>query len=297
MTRRLVCVLAIVLSSAPMKSQAPRFSTRTELVRVDVLVTDDRHPIGGLRAEDFELRDNGIPQRIDRVLTREDPIDAWLALDESGSVRYELNALVGAARAFAAGLERDDRSGLISFRHAVKLRSALGKDPSGLPSGLRLVRAEGYTSLRDAIFVALALRNESIERSLILIFSDGADTMSWLTDEQLLRAVADSDAVIYAVTGPEGTRVDAGDDRLTVSWRSRGDLLKALTDQTGGRLLKADGRSDLSATVQAILTEMKSRYVLTYYPAGVRREGWHPIEVRVKGRRAQVRARRGYYGS
>lgn len=297
MTRLLASLLVLLLSSATTQEQAPRFRTRADLVRVDVLATDGRHPIAGLRAEDFELRDNGIPQRIDRVLAHEGRIDAWLVLDESGSVRRDLNALVGAARAFATGLGSGDRSGLLTFRHAVQLRSALTQDPSGLPSGLRFARAEGYTSLRDAVFVALALREESSERSLILVFSDGADTMSWLTDEQLGRAVAGSDAVVYAVTGPSGTRAEYGDDGLAVSWRSRRDLLKSLTEQTGGRLLKAEKGSDLSAMVTSILAEMKARYVLTYYPAGVRREGWHRIEVRVKGRRAQVRARRGYYGS
>lgn len=295
MTRWLVAAIAIVVSPVAARQTPPKFSTRTDLVRVDVLATDRRRPIGGLTAKDFELRDNGVTQRIDRVASEEAPIDAWLVLDESGSVRRDLDALVRAVGVFVSAPGANDRAGLITLRHNIAIRSDLTAARSGLTPQLRLATAEGYTSLRDALFLALALRQESIERNVIVAFSDGQDTMSWVTDQQLTRAVASSDAVIYAVTGLRRAPRDAGDDGLAVSWRGQSDLLRSLVDQTGGRLLTP--RTALDDAFTSILQEMKARYVLTYYPSGIAREGWHRIDVRVHGRRAQVRARRGYFGS
>jgi VWFA-related protein len=277
------------------QQERPRFAVRTDLVRVDVLVTDGRRPIRGLGPDDFEIRDNGVLQRVDRVLGEEARIDAWLVLDESGSVRNELDALAGAARAFTERLGAGDRSGLITFRHAIALRSALTHDRSGLAPQLGLVTAQGYTSMRDAMFVALALREDSLERSVVVVFGDGQDTMSWLTGEQVMRVAAQSDAVIYAVTGSD-RRGNDRHDGLAVSWRSGPAFLKELAEQTGGALLKTDSRR-LSEVFAGIVAEMKARYALTFYPAGVSPEGWHRLEVKVKGRQARVRARRGYFAS
>jgi len=295
MTRWLLPVV-VMLTLPATEQERPRFAARTDLVRVDVLVTDGARPIRGLSLEDFEIRDNGVLQRIDRVMSEHAPIDAWLLLDESGSVKNQLDALTGSAGAFTEKLETGDRSGLITFRHMVSLRSALTGDRSRVTSQVGLATAQGYTSMRDAIFVAVALRQDSLDRSLIVVFSDGLDTMSWLTDEQLMRAAEQSDAVIYGVTGSEVLE-DDHHDGLAVSWRSRPGLLRDLAEQTGGSLLKTGSRSRLSDVFAGIVAEMKARYLLTFYPNGVSPKGSHRLEVKVKGRRARVRARRGYFAS
>jgi VWFA-related protein len=294
-TRWLLPFVAMLALGAS-EQERPRFAVRTDLVRVNVLVTDGGRPVRGLGPEDFEIRDNGVLQNVDRVLNEHAPIDAWLLLDESGSVRNQLDALTAAAGAFTEKLDTGDRSGLITFRHMVSLRSTLTGDRSRMTSQVGLATAQGYTSMRDAIFVALAMREDSLDRSLIVVFSDGLDTMSWLTDEQLMRAAAQSDAVIYGVTGSEVFE-DDHDDGLAVSWRSRPGLLRDLAEQTGGTLLKTDARSNLSAVFAGIVAEMKARYSLTFYPSGVSPNGSHRLEVKVKGRRARVRARRGYFAS
>ena len=190
-----------------------------------------------------------------------------------------------------------DRSGLITFRHALTLRAAPTLDRSQLLPQLALTHAEGYTSMRDALFLALALREESIERSLIVMFTDGQDTKSWLTDEQVIRAVEQSDAVIYAIKAAGAGERHSGDDGLTVSWRPRPGLLKELAEKSGGKLLTIDSPHNLSEVFTTIVNEMKARYVLTYYPSGVIRDGWHRLEVRVKRHRARVRARHGYFAA
>src|SRR5687768_4111397 len=100
------------------------FTSRVDAVRVDVLVTADGQPVNGLRAADFEIRDNGVPQRVDLVSFEEIPLNVVLALDMSGSLTQEgLEHLTRAGHAILEGLEKDDRAALITFSHAVVQRS------------------------------------------------------------------------------------------------------------------------------------------------------------------------------
>jgi VWFA-related protein len=116
-------------------------------------------------------------------------------------------------------------------------------------------------------------------RNLLLVFSDGLDTASWLTPERVLDSARRSDVVVYGVSsrGPEGSK-----------------FLDDLTELTGGATLKIESTRDLSAAFLKILDEFRQRYLISYSPAGVLAGGWHRLEVRVKGRRATVKARAGY---
>ena len=139
--------------------------------------------------------------------------------------------------------------------------------------------------MRDALAVALALRDSRLDRALILMLSDGMDTMSWLSEEQLATSVAHSEAVIYPVvkTMNQGAAVAGA------------RYLQRLADQSGGRVVRLEDGTKLSTTFQAVLTEMKARYVLTYSPVGVSRSGWHDIRVRLTNRPGKLHARRGYH--
>jgi von Willebrand factor type A domain len=156
-------LLCVAASFSSHLEQQPAFSARTELVRVDVLTTDDRGSIADLQVEDFEVFDNGVPQRIDRVLSDDSSLEAWLILDQSGSVQGQVEELEDAARTFLAQLTNRDRAGLLTFRHGVTMHFGLSPLPR-IPEGFSEIRAEGYTSLRDAIAVALALRDQQMDR-------------------------------------------------------------------------------------------------------------------------------------
>ena len=148
-----------------------------------------------------------------------------------------------------------------------------------------MTQAEGFTSLRDALAAALALRDSRLDRAMILILSDGVDTMSWLSEDQLATSAARSEAVIYPVIKMTNQGAAVAGARY----------LQRLADQTGGRVVGLEDGKKLSTTFQAVLTEMKARYVLTYSPVGVSRSGWHDIRVRLTNRAGKVHARRGYH--
>jgi VWFA-related protein len=271
-----------LLSSSSLAFQQPSFRSSTLAVRVDVLVTDGRKPVGGLTARDFELRDNGVLQTVDLLDGAGVPINAVLALDTSSSTAGARHAdLVAASEALLDGLRPVDRVALTTFSHAVSPRITLTGDVGAVRTELRGIRPTGQTAIMDAAYVAIAATLAQTGRSLVLICTDGYDTWSWLRPADVLESARRSNAVIYAVA--------AADARQSVA-------LKTLADATGGDVLKVKSSSDLRRAFQRILQDFRSRYVLAYSPSGVPTGGFHTLDVRVRQRGLTVKARPGYTG-
>ena len=128
------------------------------------------------------------------------------------------------------------------------------------------------------------------------------DNTSWLRREIVERAARRADAVVYgvAVAGAMGHGVHMSGDGPTLQslhpeyLPGQTDFLESIAAASGGRVLKADTTVNLPKAFDEILREFRTRYLITYSPRGVDTPGWHTLEVNVKGRRAEVRARRGY---
>ena len=160
--------------------------------------------------------------------------------------------------------------------------------------------------MSDAIFTALGMRQEATGRTLVVVFSDGTDTSSWLTARTLLQAAEETDTVVYGVTprpmfGIPGVRGSPAFIRAELErWFDEQPalfprlLLRQVARTTGGELLAVSESRDLPATFASILGDFKSRYLLSYTPAGVPATGWHPLAVKVKNRSVTVRARSSY---
>ena len=273
-----------------------QFRSRAELVSVDVLVTDGRSPIAGLTAADFELTDNGTPQTIEQVYVEQLPLNVIMVLDSSGSVEGErLRSLKAGATTVIDRLRPRDRAALVSFSHRLDLGAALTADVQALRGSVNALDAAGSTALRDAAFAALALRTADATRTLVLLFSDGLDTASILSENQVLEIARRSDAIVYTIGIREETtgarsgfasRTDAPTDHR---------FLERLSRETAGRLLYAEQNRDIARTFARVLDEFNTRYVLGYAPRNVTGSGWHRLEVRLKKRGGTVLARRGYF--
>jgi VWFA-related protein len=116
-------------------------------------------------------------------------------------------------------------------------------------------------------------------RNLLIVFSDGLDTASWLDPERVIAWAKRSEVVVYSATSRQ-----AEDSQF----------LEDLAETTGGGLVKIASTKDLSAAFLRILDEFRNRYLISYSPAGVSKTGWHRLQVRLKGRRGTVKARAGY---
>jgi VWFA-related protein len=277
---RLLAVAVMIASAAiTVRTQDVTFSSRVEAVRVDVLVTNNGQPVRGLTAADFEIRDNGVLQQIDLVSFEQIPLNVILALDMSDSVAGDrLDRLRSAGAAVLGGLQKDDQAALLTFSHAVRLGAPLGHDVGLLRSALQSANGEGETSLVDGTFAAIQIGESDAGRALLIIFSDGLDTSSWLQADRVLDAAKRSDAVAYAVA---------------VRSPAKPEFLRDLTSFTGGKLFEVEKTEKLDTLFVNILQEFRQRYLVSYTPKGVEKAGWHKLDVRVK-RGGTVKARPGY---
>ena len=301
-----VATLIVALLAAG-QSTPQRFLSGVDVVTVDALVTQGGRALSGLRASDFELRDNGVLQEIDSVTVDEMPVSMLLALDTSNSVEgATLSHLKRAAIAAIDSLTKDDRAAILTFADAVTLRADWSAPSPPLRAAIAASAARGATSLYDATYAALTIKDELPgRRSFVLLFSDGGDTSSWLPARAVMERARRSDAVVYVVARRQPRR----DVRL--EYRSGIDLwagptapqsenpatlptMAEVTNITGGHVFIAERADELAALFSTIVRQFRSRYVLTYRPQGVAATGWHTLDLRLKSGRATISARRGY---
>ncbi len=283
----LALLVVLVVLPLTVASQAPIFRASVSVVRFDVLVTDNGRPVPGLGAADFDVRDNGTLQRVDVAPGDRDPVDVLLVFDHSGSTQGPtLQRLRESALAVLDTLGASDRAGLMVFNHRLGFDVPFGEHER-LRQEVRTLEAESSTALLDAVSAAFTVSGGNTRRTVILLFTDGTDTLSWMPEDLVLQQARSADAVLYVVAMRP----------RDVSYREveRSDAqLRALSEGSGGRLLRASGPEQLRARFLEVLEEMRARYVLTYAATDGDRPGWHEVSVRLKRRAGRVTARAGY---
>ena len=281
MIRLIVAAIAAAQAVAPPQTVTPpqtTFRSGVEIVELDVSVMRSGVPVAGLTARDFALTDNGVSQDLESVTLEKLPLSVTLVLDASQSVAGDrLRHLVQAGDGLTAALRPGDRSALITFSHRVDLRVPMTGDFQSIRTALGTMAASGATSLRDAVHLALQLQPRDRSRQLMLLFTDGHDTASWLTEDAVVDSARRSGVVIHAV------RVESD------------ALLDRLTQISGGRTWSATSDRQLQELFTRALDEMRARYLLTYTPRGVSQPGWHELKVKLKNGGGDVTARRGYF--
>ncbi len=316
-------VFAVSSIRAGAAQEVPTFPTGVESVYVDVWVGHGATPVPGLVASDFEVKDEGVPQRVELVDASSVPLHAVLVLDTSASVAGRpLEALKAAARAFLGGLGPDDRATLLTFSHIRRLRGPLASDPARAALALDTLSASGTTALRDAVFTGLKLVDPLRGRTVLMVFSDGGDRVSWLREDAVEAAARETDVTIYVVDssgrsdkvyvvdasmnlpfnanarsgGPASPDLNRGRTRSPIFGKHETvPFLRHLTEETGGEVFTAEGSDRLDESFLGVLARVKNRYLLRYEPTGVKAGGWHRLDVRLRDKRGEVRARRGYF--
>ena len=219
-------------------------------------------PIGGLAAADFEVRDNGVLQSVESLDAGDIPINVVLALDASGSTAGKrLDDLRNATRTLLDDLKPVDRAALTTFNHAVSPRVPLTSDVRQIRAVVDSLTPSGATSLLEGAYVAIVTTQAEPGRSFVIVCTDGRDTSSWAQPEDVIESAKHSNAVVYVVASSGARR-----------WAP----LKTLADVTGGRLIEIESSAQIAAEFKKILEDFRSRYVLTYIPAGVTSGGLPP---------------------
>jgi VWFA-related protein len=290
---RRVLVAGVLAAALPAAAQEIAvFASRTDVVYVDVFVTRGGIPVRGLAAESFEVRDDGARREVQLLALEKVPLEARLVFDVSASLEGErLEHLRAAGRSFLAGLRRGDRVGLVTFGEEIRVPLPPTDDPTALYAALDGLRAGGMTALYDGLYAALEL-DAGPGRRMVVVFSDGADTISWLGEKQVARVAEESNVLVEAIAvrpGSSTSRGKAAEDLSSL------DSLREIAERTGGRLWLASSSEDLESAFGRIVEAMKSRYILRLEPRGPLRPGRHLLEVRLKGPAAEVRHRPTYF--
>lgn len=311
--------VAFAVSAAPRPrahtpAQMPTFRAGRDVVRVDALVTRKGMPVAGLMKDDFEVLDNGVPQAVDLLSFESLPVNAIVALDLSGSVSgREHEQLRMASRALVSALAPGDRAAMVSFTEQVQMPSALTGDLPAVLASVDRTRAGGGTSLFDATYAALRIGDVDTGRTLLVVFSDGFDTSSFLASPTVLDAARRSAVVAYAVmvrhaglriiyNGPSGNLMRVNTETAERAYGehvsdSLPPFLPELAALTGGSVVSVATTKNLDQVFVRILDEFRQRYLLSYTPRGVTDTGWHQITVRLKraqDKNVEIKARAGY---
>ena len=282
-----------------MLAQRAPFRSSVDLVSLPVTVTGEGGKyIGGLSAEDFTIFEEGKPQSLSLFERESSPLAVSLLIDSSGSMQHELGQAQKAASDFVARLRPGDVARVVDFDRRVQVLQGFTDNRELLDLAIHRLAARGSTSMYNAIYIALRERGglaspqtERIRRDVVVVLSDGEDTSSLVTFDQLLDAAKRSQTVIYGIglgLGAEPRRRHSMPPEVA---------LRTLARETGGRLfLPKDGKG-LSDVYTAIAEELASQYVLGYTSNNPERPGWRRVTVRVVRPGAQARTRPGYYAA
>jgi VWFA-related protein len=268
-----------------------------EGVRVDVFVSDGGLPLTGLTRADFMLSDSLVPQTVDAA-SAAGHVAIAIVLDSSPSVRdRDFSRRLAAVADILRGLKSGDKAALIVVSDRVRLVSALTSDVTSVREAIvrsasvaNLIEGEiGRSVLWDGVLAGASLVADDEGRPHVVLVSDGMDNASWLPRT----AVAD-------VIAKQGIWVDL------IKLPSRPDTLDPYApgaqypdeiSKTSGGMISDVRDRGLVQTYERRFNDLRQTYVLTYVPRGVDRSGWHPIEITVRGRRAIIKARPGYFAS
>ena len=270
--------LVVALSGEPAARQQASFSARVDHVRVDVEVRRGDRLVQGLTAADFEVLDNGVPQKVDIVAPSAFPVSVVLALDGSASVDEKERAhLTRAGHRVIDGLKPGESAALITFADRIAVLTPFTSDAARLRTLVAAPMPSGDTAVYDAAHVAMLLGTSAPGRPIVILFSDGDDTASFLTGDAVVETARRTGAVVSVV-------VIGGD----------GELLRQLTATTGGVFVKEKSLDRVAERFGELLDGFRNRYLVSFVPAGVDRTGWHTLSVKVKGG-GDVRGRSGYW--
>jgi Ca-activated chloride channel family protein len=265
----------------------------SNLVPVSAIVTDTRgKAVTDLTVDDFELRVDGQPKPIGGLSHAETPVRMVMLFDNSDSIRssreFEKQAAI---RFFKSVLRPVDQAAIYSVGTVFDLAQPLTSDVSKLVRTIeQFDKPEGATKLLEAIAHAAEYLRLSPGRKVLVIVSDGADTVSDITFDETLRRVLAADCQIYAVQ--TGAFESANLVDLIAIRR-----LETFSDRTGGAVYVPKTNGELDTAFAQISSDLAQQYVLSYYPTDEGRDTrFRVINLRVKTRpNLRVRARRGYY--
>ncbi|HEU0122828.1 MAG TPA: VWA domain-containing protein [Bryobacteraceae bacterium] len=287
----------LATGAASWAQEQPTFRADVRLVRLLATVKDANGGlVGGLTRESFRVLDNGVSQEI-AVFEQhtEQPLSVAVMLDISGStakdLKYEVESLSRFARALFSSGNPNDQAALFAFNHDVSRLSSFTRRLKRLEDGMRGLKAEAGTSLYDAILLGSEELGHRDGRRVLIVVTDGGDTTSSTNFHAALEGAHRNDAVIYPILvvpiENDAGRNIGGEHALT-----------QFANGTGGKVFQPTVGAALDRAFDAILRDLRTQYLLGYYPKNVpaSRNRFHTVKVDTTTPGLRVQTRSGYYG-
>ena len=295
----LLCETILAMAQdAPVQAPKATFRSTVDVVSVAAVVRDKRGRFAtGLKKEDFVVREAGAKRDILQFQADTDaPVRLALLFDVSGSMRLadRLEASRQAARYVLGSLRLGaaaDEAAVFSFDMNLQSLQPFTADAAAIESALSRVMPYGQTSLYDAIAQTARrvadTRPGDPHRRAVVVFTDGLDTSSLLTPEQVSAIASEIDVPVYVVT------VVSPSEREDSETSDAPDSpLRTLAQWTGGDLYVTSAPAHESVAARRIVDELRHQYVLAFQASPA--SGWHALDVSTRDRDLAVRARHGY---
>ena len=295
-----VLLLAIALvTPLAITAQQPAFRSAIDVVSMNVTVTDSTNKyITDLTEKDFEIFEDGVKQELTLFNRTNLPVALSLLIDTSSSMEDRMATAQDAAIGFVRKLRPTDLGEVIGFDSRAEVLQKFTSSTAELEQAIRKTVAGGSTSLNNAIYISLKglkkipiKQEEEIRRQAIILLSDGEDTSSLVTFEDVLDLARRSETAIYAI----GLMEDSAGGQ-SKGFREATYALRQLTNDTGGRAFFPADIKSLASVYGQIYDELSSQYTIGYTSKNPRRDGaWRRLVVRINRPNVQARTKQGYF--
>ena len=281
----------------PLDQPTPAFRAGVDVVSLNVTVSDlDGRFITNLDQTNFQVYEDGVQQNVTFFTRTQLPIALAMLIDTSASMDEKMATAQEAAIGFSQRLRPEDLVEIVDFDSRVNILQTFTNDAVELEQAIQQTSAGGSTSLYNAIYISLRelskapLRRADVRREAIIVLSDGEDTSSLVTFDEVLDQAKRSETAIYSI----GLQSD--DSRSRVGFREADFVLRQLAQETGGRAFFPNEVDELPKIYQEISDELSSQYSVGYISGNPLRNGqWRRIVVRVDRESVEARAKQGYY--
>lgn len=280
-------------------AQQPAFRSAIDVVSMNVTVTDSTNKyITDLTEKDFEIFEDGVKQELTLFNRTNLPVALSLLIDTSSSMEDRMAIAQDAAIGFIRKLRPTDLGEVIGFDSRAEVLQKFTSSTPELEQAIRKTVAGGSTSMNNAIYISLKglkkipIRQEDeIRRQAIVLLSDGEDTSSLVTFDDVLDLARRSETAIYAIG-----LMDENAGGQSKGFREATYALRQLTNDTGGRAFFPADVKSLAGVYGQIYDELSSQYTIGYTSKNPRRDGaWRRLVVRVARPNSQARTKQGYF--
>ncbi len=275
----------------------PGFGTQigVQLVELYVVATDKSGvPVTGLEREDFEVREDGEPQEIETFAAAGDlPLTIGLAIDTSSSLFLRMPAVQRASRDFTRSLiSNRDRAFLVEFGQEPRLVQRTTTNLNAIVDGISSFEPQGTTPVWEAVALSLEELAPVRGRRALVVFYDGDDEDLDFSYRRALSLARKTEVPIYLMVMNDAAARSEGRSFKARSFVSR---LERMASAGGGRVYYLSTEEDLDRVFRAIGDELRSHYLLTYYPqSAAGGPQWREVEVDIQRRGIDARTIEGY---